>query len=80
MDACRRPVANLQRRLMVISPLMPAWRAAKALSVLGIGLLVVCEGDGTASGVITKTDIIPRVSHTSNFHQFCSRDIMSPQC
>ncbi len=52
-----------QKRLATIGADALLIDAAKALSNLHIELVVVCESDGKAIGVITKTDVVRRITH-----------------
>lgn len=56
--------------------------AARILSDGNIDLVVICDPDGAMVGVITKTDIVRRISHcngnscTTNVSQVMSRNVL----
>jgi CBS domain-containing protein len=52
-----------QKRLVTIGATALLIDAAKALSNPHIELVVVCESDGKAVGVITKADVVRRITH-----------------
>ncbi len=56
-------LVEAQKRLVTIGADALLIDAAKALSNLHIELVVVCESDGKAVGVITKTDVVRRITH-----------------
>lgn len=45
-------------RLVVIDHLSSVREAAHALSKPGVGLVVVCDGTGSAEGVVSKSDLV----------------------
>jgi CBS domain-containing protein len=46
------------RRLQVIADSATLEAAALAFSAVHIGLLIVCDADGTATGIVSKSDLI----------------------
>jgi CBS domain-containing protein len=50
-------------RLRVIDTEATLQAAAHLLSGPGIGLIVVCSGNGTAAGVLSKSDLIRHLAH-----------------
>ncbi len=52
-----------QKRLVTIGADALLIDAAKALSNLHVELVIVCEADGKAVGVVTKADVVRRITH-----------------
>lgn len=55
------PIAR--ERLVTIGDAAPVLEAARLLGVAHTNLVVVCGSNGTMVGVISKTDIVRRISH-----------------
>ncbi len=54
-----------RKRLATISDKAQLLEAAALLSSGGVDLVVVCEGTGRMAGVVTRTDIVSRISQCS---------------
>lgn len=50
-------------RLVMLADDAPLLQAARLLGMPGTDLVVVCGTDGALAGVVTKTDVVVRISH-----------------
>lgn len=55
-------LARARERLVTIPYAAPLIEAAKLLHA-GTDIVVVCDGNGTVAGVITKTDVVGQLGH-----------------
>lgn len=58
-----RILSTARERLVTIGDNAPLIDAAKRLRDTRVSLVVVCNDDGAMVGVITKTDVVDRISH-----------------
>lgn len=74
-------LATARERLVTVAEDSPLIKAAGLLHS-GIDLAVVCHGDGTVAGVVTKTDVVDQISHCQGASCTCalstvmSRDVL----
>jgi CBS domain-containing protein len=59
----RQLLNEARKRLVTIETDAPLINAAKVLSKPRVELVVVCDPEGRAVGVLTKSDIVRRISH-----------------
>ena len=64
-----------QERLVTVSEYAALVEAAKRLSGPDANLVVVCDGHGFMRGVVSKTDIVNRISHCAGAS--CTRPVAS---
>lgn len=58
-----RILSTARERLVTVGDGAPLIDAAKCLRDRHVNLVVVCNGNGAMVGVITKTDVVDRISH-----------------
>ena len=76
---------TVSKRLVTIPVVAPLLEAARLLSERRAGLIVVCDAEGAMQGVVSKSDVVMRISHcqgcscTMQVDEVMTRDVVACQ-
>lgn len=72
-------LAEARKRLVTVEESAPLLEAAKLLSAPQVSLIIVCNKAGKAAGVLSKADIVRRISHCGGHDcKMAASTVMTP--